>query len=246
MPSRSVFLVCLTALLAGSRPSAACQCGRIPPLREALEGAEAVFAGRATEIWPVQTRFWEMDAFARRVTFRIEAVWKGDLRREAAVVDPVSDCSYLFRRGGSYLVFAHRTPAGDLYATICSPTQTWPSPEIAALGLGRTIAPDAEVPPESLLHKTGRRLKAAFVGAHFLIAPTWARLADSPGGVFLRFGIEFAACTVLVAFALLARHGRWKRPALILALVALTTGLLVLGISYREIAANPWLKPVIE
>jgi hypothetical protein len=35
-------------------------------------------------------------------------------------------------------------------------------------------------------------------------------------------------------------------PVLVVALVALASGLLVLGISYHEIAANPWLKPVIE
>jgi len=249
MTARSVLFACLTALLLGSHPAAACSCGRTPTVQEALGRAESVFVGRVAETWPVAAHIMDMDTIVRRVTLRISTTWKGDPGPEIVLVDLLGSCSYPFRRGEKYLVFTYRLPEGaGRYTSGCTLTQPWSSGALdaAALGPGRSVAQDATAPPESLLHKTGRRLKAAFVGAHFLIAPAWSRLADSPGGVFLRLGLELAACALLAAFAFLARRGQWKRPALILTLIALITGLLVLGVSYREIAANPWLKPIIE
>gem|GEM_PF-5889067 len=247
MTARSVLFACLTALLLGPHPAAACSCGRTPTVQEALGRAESVFVGRVAETWPVAAHIMDMDTIARRITLRVATTWKGDPGPEIVLIDP-GGCWFPFQRGGLYLVFVHRLSDGERSASICTLTRPWTTggPESLVLGPGRFVSPGEEVAAESLLHRMARKLKLALLGARFLIVPAWSQLADSPRGVELQLGIELAACTVLIAFALLVRRGRWKWPTLVVALVALAAGLVVLGISYHEIAANPWLKPMIE
>jgi hypothetical protein len=58
------------------------------------------------------------------VTLRVDRAWKGVDSSTVVVVTGMRDaeCGFPFRRGGSYLVFAHRRPDGLLEAGICDRT----------------------------------------------------------------------------------------------------------------------------
>jgi hypothetical protein len=121
------FLALLGALtVAGPCKTGVCSCAGPRDSPSALASADAVFTarvlsvrdtavGRETERGP-----WQM----RRVTLRVDRVWKGVESRTVVVITGMGggDCGFPFQRGKSYLVYAHGAGDGSLGAGICGRT----------------------------------------------------------------------------------------------------------------------------
>lgn len=142
----SIFSLFLAlCILLGADAALACTC--VPagsPVLE-LERATAVFSGRVVEI---RRHREAADIFARvEVVFRVERVWKGVEQRTVSVFtsEHSASCGYGFRRGRTYLVYAHGNRGGGLSASICSRTRRLRDArrDLEVLGAGREIAEDA-------------------------------------------------------------------------------------------------------
>jgi len=72
------------------------------------------------------------------VTFRVQRAYKGDLGPEIKIRTGLGggDCGAVFASGLTYLVFAWKTPAGDLRVNMCSPGD-WVGGNNAAVELHR-------------------------------------------------------------------------------------------------------------
>ncbi|HEV3048747.1 MAG TPA: hypothetical protein VGX50_00475 [Longimicrobium sp.] len=103
-----------------------CSCVGAGDAPSGLASSDAVFTarvlsvrdtvvGRGSEYGPRQMR---------RVTLRVDRAWKGVGSRTVVVVTGMGggDCGFPFRRGKSYLVYAHGTGDGSLSAGICGRT----------------------------------------------------------------------------------------------------------------------------
>lgn len=118
---RHVTILCavLGLALAGARPARACSCVPPPPPLEALEQAEAVFAGTAVAIR------LEEGAFGNEyvVRFQVDHRFKGPEHGEITIrtADNSAACGYYFREGKEYLIYAHRGDDG-LRVSLCSRT----------------------------------------------------------------------------------------------------------------------------
>lgn len=127
----------LLALLAGVESAHACTCGPSGSPAEALERADAVFAGKVTSITFKGTSPYRLSsADPVEVEFRVSRVWKGP-RRETRTVETENSgisCGYQFKKGQTYIVYAT-----DGYTGMCSRTApAWRAfADLMALGPGR-------------------------------------------------------------------------------------------------------------
>lgn len=102
-----------------------CSCVGPADALKARQGADAVFVGRVVHIrptlvgWGVEGGPW----MERRVTLRVDRAWKGVNARTVVLNTGRGggDCGFPFRRGESYLVFAHEHE-GSLGTGICTRT----------------------------------------------------------------------------------------------------------------------------
>jgi hypothetical protein len=134
-------LICLLFLAAAPTPADACSCMASGPPCQAFWAADAVFTARVTAIEPLSeprealserpSDSWPTTS--RRVTLSILEAFRGVTGRTVAVYTGAGggDCGYLFKVGGTYVVYAKRWPRsaastspapGRLYANICSRT----------------------------------------------------------------------------------------------------------------------------
>ncbi len=116
---RVTMLITALALFTCTFDASACDCAAPPAADKALEGAAAVFLGKATEV-KVKDGF-------RITTFRIKRTWKGTQGQTVVVktTEHGSECGYLFKEGEQYLVYCHRDPSQkELLTDICSRTCT--------------------------------------------------------------------------------------------------------------------------
>ena len=126
----------LLALLAGVESAYACLCASSGSPAEALERADAVFAGKVTSITFKGTSPYRLSsAEPVEVEFRVKRVWKGP-RRETMTVDTDASgisCGYQFKKGQTYIVYAT-----DGYTGMCSRTApAWMAfADLVALGEG--------------------------------------------------------------------------------------------------------------
>ena len=100
--------VSLLALLAGAEPAHACSCAPSGSPAEALERADAVFAGEVTAIRRLgHPPFRLSSADPVAVEFRVNQVWKGPIQDTQTVETEVSgiSCGYEFKEGQHYIVY---------------------------------------------------------------------------------------------------------------------------------------------
>ena len=126
----------LLALLAMAEPVHACICAPSGSPADALERADAVFAGKVTSIKFKGTSPYRMStADPVEVEFRVSRVWKGPLRETHTVETENSgiSCGYQFKKGQTYIVYAT-----DGYTGMCTRTApAWRAfADLMALGPG--------------------------------------------------------------------------------------------------------------
>jgi hypothetical protein len=110
---RLALLATLLAVSAGAPTAWACQCLRRQPAELARQAA-VVFTGSATS---VTTRNGVVTA-----RFAVAVAYKGRVRAQMIVRSPRSSCSFAFREGRRYTVFASTSGSG-LQTNICSGTR---------------------------------------------------------------------------------------------------------------------------
>lgn len=124
-------LASLCVVLASAARAEACTCaGWASPCEESGEAA-AVFAGTVTDVATRQRRPFdesgEIDMAPKTVTFAVAEAFHGVAGAQAQVSTGLGggDCGYVFERGATYLVYAHRGAKDDpkLYTGICSRTR---------------------------------------------------------------------------------------------------------------------------
>lgn len=101
MKITKVFLASVTLLLI-SDAAYACRCLPIKPSAN-ISRSLAVFSGKVIKITFKQPPH-EMGRYT--VTFEVERVWKGEMKKRMTLITRPSSCDVLFREGESYLVFA--------------------------------------------------------------------------------------------------------------------------------------------
>lgn len=98
----------LLVLLAAAEPAHACSCGPSGSPAEALERADAVFAGEVTSVKFSGTSPYRLSSSALvTVEFRVTRVWKGPRLPTLAVETERSEisCGYEFKKGRKYIVY---------------------------------------------------------------------------------------------------------------------------------------------
>ncbi len=109
-------------VLLSPRPASACQCIGDVPLCQSFWQADAVFSGEVLSFENVDP---EQPLSRRIARIRVDRIWRGGVQGTVPVTTGAGggDCGYPFRRGSTYLVYAHRTKDGGLTTNICSPTK---------------------------------------------------------------------------------------------------------------------------
>ena len=147
----------LLALLAGAEPAHACYCGPSGSPAEALERADAVFAGEVTSVKFSGASPYRLSSSALvTVEFRVTRVWKGPRWPTLTVETERSEisCGYEFKEGQNYIVYTwegsrtglctRTAPAWMAFADLVAlgPGQ-WPeaSPDTKAAEGGACAAP---------------------------------------------------------------------------------------------------------
>lgn len=129
----------ISTLLTGTSHAYACSCVTAP-LPQAVEGSTAVFEGLVTTV-----EEGEGTPKARRVSFKVVRLWKGDEDAEQVSVHTAADssrCGVPFVEGKSYLVFA-QGEEGALQVNACSRTRRTAEADDDLAGLGAGITPVA-------------------------------------------------------------------------------------------------------
>lgn len=80
----------------------ACRCPPGKPSAD-ISHSVAVFSGKAVDVTFKQPPH---ETGRYRITFEVERVWKGEIKKEIVLVTGTSSCDVRFREGESYLVFA--------------------------------------------------------------------------------------------------------------------------------------------
>jgi hypothetical protein len=105
--------------LAGAREASACFCGATPPCA-AFWQADAVFVGRVTANEARQADDQPSETVATLTVFRM---FRGEPRPSIVLGGMITSCSYRFRIGETYLVFAFRGANGRFHASECAGTK---------------------------------------------------------------------------------------------------------------------------
>jgi hypothetical protein len=135
---RYAVVFALAGLLWGATPAAACDCDR-PDLKEGLERSVAVFSGKVTKIVE------DKEANRKTITFEVEKVWKGDVKKTVNVTTAFSgdSCGFDFAAKGedTFLVFAKDDGKAGWSTDICTRTAALKSDgakeDLEALGEGQ-------------------------------------------------------------------------------------------------------------
>lgn len=129
-------------LLATATVILACTCVPAENPAKELEKSDAVFSGEVTEI---RLHREAKNVFERvEAVFRADSVWKGIDEKTVSVFTAAhsATCGYGFSQGGTYLVYAGRSPEGRLSTTICSRTRRLKDAgdDLRELGPGKKVA----------------------------------------------------------------------------------------------------------
>lgn len=115
-------LTLLIFALIGYVPKArACSCIPPEPTGQAIEKADAVFAGRVTDVVPPANMTSSADK--TKLTFEASHVWKGVVSKtiSANTASSSASCGYNFEKGKEYIVYAMNSEDG-LDVSLCSRT----------------------------------------------------------------------------------------------------------------------------
>ncbi|HEX2079742.1 MAG TPA: hypothetical protein VHG08_18650 [Longimicrobium sp.] len=102
-----------------------CMCAVREDVATELAEAHAVFTGRVVAVGDTVVGDGHFPGpRVRQVTLRVDRAWKGVDSSTVVVVTGMSDgsCGFRFRRGASYLVFAHAADDGSLVTGLCDRT----------------------------------------------------------------------------------------------------------------------------
>jgi hypothetical protein len=119
MIARTVFAMLVSCVVALSpRAADACSCLNSGMACTAAWRADAVFVGHVVSIE-------SSSPGGRIVGLAVVEAFRGFQLSQVTLVTGYSgaDCGYPFQMGESYLVYAHRSPTGELSTSICSRTR---------------------------------------------------------------------------------------------------------------------------
>ncbi|MFE1625191.1 hypothetical protein ACFLFF_00430 [Brevibacillus reuszeri] len=140
-----LFLITLSSLIFTiPMPVYACSCAAPAPVKEALAQADAVFAGKVTEIVKPRPNVLGVISSADPVdvTFDVSQIWKGIETKRVTIVTALSSasCGFAFDMGKEYIVYSYKNQDNFLETNICTRTQelTAASEDLASLGTGIT------------------------------------------------------------------------------------------------------------
>ena len=127
MKLKLLFVIAMFTCLATTQARLlACDCVSPASPCVSAQSAYAVFVGRVVEIADVTLeRGQRYPPASRRVSFAVAETFRGSVKDATAVYTGSGggDCGYDFRRGKSYLVYAHRASTGELVTGICARTR---------------------------------------------------------------------------------------------------------------------------
>ena len=127
MRSKLLFAMAMFGCLATTQARLfACDC--ISPATPCVsaQNAQAVFVGKVAEIVVVNLeRGQSSPPASRRISFLVTETFRGAVKDAVAVYTGSGggDCGYDFRKGKSYLVYAHQVSSGELVTGICARTR---------------------------------------------------------------------------------------------------------------------------
>jgi hypothetical protein len=105
----------------------ACGCFQLNPnqtaaqaVNKARKSAQAIFSGKVVEV--VQ-KARASSGYYLVVRFEVEKSWKEAEAHEITLTSILTDCTYPFEVGESYLVYAHDSGRGVLDTSVCSRTR---------------------------------------------------------------------------------------------------------------------------
>ncbi|MGC5323925.1 hypothetical protein [Brevibacillus sp. SYSU BS000544] len=148
-----LFLFTLSSLFfALPTSSYACSCVQQGPVKEALASADAVFAGRVTEVVKPKPNGQGLISSTDpvQVTFDVSTSWKGVTTKQITIKTALdsASCGFAFEAGKEYLVYSYKGDANVLETNICTRTQalTAASDDLTSLGAGVTPVQDGQQP----------------------------------------------------------------------------------------------------
>jgi MYXO-CTERM domain-containing protein len=136
-------LMVVAVLWLAPRGARACSCmPQLPPPEQALADADAVFEARPFSM--------STDNQRAHYSFEVDRVWKGEVgpRVEISSALHSATCGRSFQIGTQYVVYARRSPSGELTDNMCSRTRPVSSAaeDLQVLGAGQDPR-DASAPP---------------------------------------------------------------------------------------------------
>lgn len=136
---RTLLASFVAMVLAGAAAAEACSCAPPPRPKKALEQAAAVISGKVTKVE-------DAGEGEKVVAIEIAASWKGGEEKEITLytANNSAACGYDFKKGTSYLVYAHMVKRGEvkvLGTNICTRTAllTEAKEDLKELGEGKKI-----------------------------------------------------------------------------------------------------------
>lgn len=227
----------------------ACECSSVPTIPEAFSAADFVFGGQVVNIWPIRAEEQGLPTIFQSYTFRVDSRWKGAPGQEAVLVD--APCSFHFRRGGTYLVFARATEAGpaDASAALCSgtrPIEVVGGQVFEELGPAEESRQKATYHPESVAHVVARRFTLARLSTTILLVDRWRGLGDSPAGAWGRFGLQLLVVAFLFVVSFWLWRRQWRKVLVLVTAAALSLSLGLLWWGYQHVLSNPILRHLAD
>ena len=221
----------------------------MPATLEALASADLVFAGQVVGVWPLRSEVQGFFTILQTYTFRVDSLWKGKLGSEVVLID--SPCSFHFRRGGTYLVFARATQGGPSAASapLCSgtkPIEAVGRQAAEELGPAEVLRQETLYQPESLAHIVARRSTLARLSATNLLVEQWRALGDSPAGAWGRLGLQVLALAFLFVVSFWLWRRQLRKALVLVSVVALSLSLGLLWWGYQYVLSNPSLHHLAE
>ena len=132
----------------------ACSCAETRDVGETFERSDAVFSGKVVKIDEEPPDEVGPFPFLGPVTFEVEEAWKGASESDVVVYGqgPAVSCGINFEKGGTYLVYAHRTD-GRLATDYCGRTKplSFAGTDVSELNASRGSLPDNGGPGASPL-----------------------------------------------------------------------------------------------